>query len=88
MKSNPRVRKAPNVPAKETLPIAWRPTAVPNMFCSPMYISKKRPGAAFWKSSVWVEFATSPSSTTMSGRAFPNAARVSPNAFRVAMSSL
>ena len=85
MKSKARVTKAPNVAANAVLPSACNPTVAPSIPCSPMNISKNRSGAAFWKSSVWVEFATSPSSTTTSGRA-ASAARVSPNALRVAIS--
>jgi hypothetical protein len=80
------VRNAPNVAAKAFLPIACRPTAAPSIPCSPMNISKNRSGAAFWKSSVCVEFDTSPSNVTTSGRA-ASAARASPNAFLVATSS-
>ena len=51
-KSYARVRNAPNVAANGALPNACRPTAAPIMPCSPMYISKNRSGATFWKSSV------------------------------------
>ena len=84
-KSYARVRNAPKVAANGRFPSACRPTAAPSMSCSPMYISKNRSGATFWKSSVWVEFETSPSSATTSGRA-ASAANVSPKAFRVATS--
>ncbi len=75
---------APKVAANGVLPRTWRPTAAPTMHCSAMYISRNRSGATFWKSSVCVELPTSPSRTTRRGFA-AIAARVSPNAFRVAM---
>ena len=56
------------------------------MHCSAMNISRNRSGATFWKSSVCVELPTSPSRTTTLGFA-AIAARVSPNAFRVATAS-
>ena len=48
-----------------------------------MNISTKRSGCAFLKSSAYVEFETSPSSTTTSPRSVPSAASASPYALRV-----
>ena len=78
MKSYARVKKAANVDANGTSPSTCIPTADATMCCSAMYISKKRSGATFLKSSAWVELLTSASSTTTSARAAPSAASASP----------
>ena len=62
------------------------PTAAATSCCSAMYISKYRSGCAFANVSANVEFETSPSRATTSGRAAPSAASASPYALRVATS--
>src|SRR5216117_427147 len=54
------------------------PTAAATIFCSAMYISKKRSGATFFTSSECVELLTSASSVTTSPRATLSAASASP----------
>ena len=88
MKSYARVMNAANVEAKGTSPRTCIPTAAATICCSAMYISKKRSGATFLKSSACVELLTSASSTTMSARARPSAASASPYALRVATGSV
>ena len=77
-KSYAREMNAANVDANGRHPTAWSPTAAAASCCSAMYISKYRSGCAFAKISVNVEFDTSPSRATTSGRALPSAASASP----------
>jgi hypothetical protein len=88
MKSYARVRNAANVDANGTKPTTCMPTAIATIRCSAMYISKKRSGAVFLKSSACVELLTSASSATTSARAAPRAAIASPYAFLVATGSV
>ena len=67
--SKARVRKAANVETKGSLPRQASPTAALTMFCSAMYISKKRSGCASLNVAALVELLTSPSRLTSPGNA-------------------
>ena len=82
------MKNAANVDANGRSPSTCMPTAAATIFCSAMYISKKRSGATFFTSSECVELLTSASSVTTSLRATLSAASASPYARRVATGSL
>src|SRR5271169_1974455 len=65
--SKARVRKAAKVETKGILPRIDRPSALPIIFCSAIYISKKRSGYFNLNISEYVELLTSASSTTIFG---------------------